>query len=120
MTVVERLRLSPEPSSARAARQCVESALPASEAVTLAVLLVSELVTNAILHANSDFEVIVHTFDGRIRIEVADADRRVPALRNYVAESITGRGLHMVASSADRWGFDATPTGKIVWFELEM
>jgi len=120
MTVVERFRLPPHSSSARAARHCVAAVLPNGvESTDLAVLLVSELATNAILHARSEFEVIVHKYDSRVRIEVVDANRRLPTLRNYVAESITGRGLHMVAASADRWGFEATPTGKVVWFELD-
>jgi anti-sigma regulatory factor (Ser/Thr protein kinase) len=119
MTVLERLRLQPVPSSARAARHCVGSVLPEGERVTdLAVLLVSELATNAILHAQSEFEVVVHSLRDRYRIEVCDSDTRLPTLRTYVAESITGRGLHMVAASADRWGFEATPTGKVVWFEV--
>ena len=119
MTVLERLRLPPQPISARAARQCVANALPDGEEVTeIAVLLVSELATNAIMHAESEFEVIVYTFGDRYRVEVCDDNTRLPRLRAYVADSISGRGLHMVAASADRWGFDTTATGKVVWFEL--
>jgi len=84
----------------------------------VAVLLVSELATNAIMYAGSEFEVIIHANDDRLRIEVTDANQQLPTLRNYVADSISGRGLHMVATASDRWGFEATPTGKVVWFEL--
>ena len=53
------------------------------------------------------------------RIDVADDDARLPTLRDYVAKSVSGRGLHMIAASAARWGFESTTTGKDVWFELE-
>jgi anti-sigma regulatory factor (Ser/Thr protein kinase) len=117
--IVERLRLPPEPSSAGAARRFVVAALGAGDAVAeLAVLLVSELASNAVLHARTPFEVAVHLDEGRLRIEVSDGNPKMPSLKTYVRESITGRGLHMVAASADRWGFDAQRDGKVVWFEL--
>jgi anti-sigma regulatory factor (Ser/Thr protein kinase) len=117
--IVERLRLPPEPSSAGAARRFVAAALDAgSEVAELAVLLVSELASNAVLHARTPFEVVVHVDDHRVRIEVSDGDSTLPALRTYVRESITGRGLHMVAAAAHGWGFDARPDGKVVWFEF--
>ena len=117
--IVERLRLPPEPSSAGAARRFVAAALGAGDEVAeLAVLLVSELASNAVLHAQTPFEVAVHVDEGRLRVEVSDSDPKMPSLKTYVRESITGRGLHMVAASADRWGFDAQRGGKVVWFEL--
>jgi len=120
VTVVERLRLSPDPSSARAARQFVDGALRADDDVTeLAVLLVSELASNVIQHAGTQFEVSVSVDAARIRIDVADEDARLPTLKDYVAKSVSGRGLHMIAASAARWGFESTSTGKVVWFELE-
>jgi anti-sigma regulatory factor (Ser/Thr protein kinase) len=116
--IVDRLRLPPEPSSAGAARRFVAAALDAGgEVAELAVLLVSELASNAVLHARTPFEVVVHVDEGHLRVEVSDLDSRLPSLRTYARESITGRGLHMVAASADRWGFDAQPGGKVVWFE---
>jgi anti-sigma regulatory factor (Ser/Thr protein kinase) len=117
--IVERLRLPPEPSSAGAARRFVSAALGAGgEVADLAVLLVSELASNAVLHANTPFEVAIHLDARRLRVEVSDGSPTMPALKTYVRESITGRGLHMMASTADRWGFDAQPDGKVVWFEL--
>jgi anti-sigma regulatory factor (Ser/Thr protein kinase) len=117
--IVERLRLPPEPSSAGAARRFVGAALDAGgEVAELAVLLVSELASNAVLHARTPFEVVVYVDEGHLRVEVSDLDSRLPSLRTYARESITGRGLHMVAASADRWGFDAQPGGKVVWFEF--
>jgi anti-sigma regulatory factor (Ser/Thr protein kinase) len=116
---VERLQLPPEPSSAGAARRFVAAVLGAGGEVTeLAILLVSELASNAVLHARTTFDLVVHVDDSRIRIEVLDGDPTLPLLKTYVAESITGRGLHMVAASADRWGFESHSGGKAVWFEL--
>jgi len=119
-TVLERLRLPPDPSSARAARLFVSSVLSADDEVTdLAVLLVSELASNVVQHAGTDFEIGISADAARIRIDVADKDARLPTLRDYVAKSVSGRGLHMIAASAARWGFESTTTGKDVWFELE-
>ena len=117
--IIERLRLPPEPSSAGAARRFVAAAVGAGDEVAdIAVLLVSELASNAVVHAQTAFEVVVYVDAGRVRVEVSDANPNMPSLKTYVRESITGRGLHMVAASADHWGFDALPDGKVVWFEL--
>ena len=117
--IVERIRLPPEPSSAGAARRFVAAALDAGDEVAeLAMLLVSELASNAVLHAHTLFEVAVYVDDGRLRVEVSDGNPNMPSLKTYARESIAGRELHMVAASADRWGFDTQRDGKVVWFEL--
>jgi len=118
--IIDRLHLPPEASSAGAARRFVSAALGArGEVAELAVLLVSELASNAVLHAGTAFDVMVQIDAGRVRIEVADGNPTMPALRPYVRESTDGRGLHMVAASADHWGFEARPDGKVVWFEFD-
>jgi len=117
--LVERLQLPPEPSSAGMARRFVASSFGAgSEVAELAILLVSELASNAVLHARTDFELVVDLDGSRVRIEVHDENPALPVLKDYVAESVTGRGLHIVAASADTWGFHASDGGKVVWFEL--
>ena len=117
--LVNRLQLPPEPTSAGIARRFVASSLLAgSEVADLAVLLVSELASNAVLHARTPFELIVDDDGRRLRVEVHDDSPTLPTLKDYVAESITGRGLHMVATTADNWGFEAMDRGKCVWFEL--
>ena len=116
---IDRLQLPPEPSSAGKARQFVASTLTAGDEVgELAVLLVSELASNAVLHARTSFELVVDDDFERLRVEVHDNSPVLPTLKDYVAESVTGRGLHIVASSADNWGFEASDRGKVVWFEL--
>ena len=118
--LVNRLQLPPEPTSAGMARRFVASSLRAGDEVAeLAVLLVSELASNAVLHARTPFELVVEDDGRRLRVEVHDDSPALPTLKDYVAESITGRGLHMVAASADNWGFEARDRGKYVWFELD-
>jgi anti-sigma regulatory factor (Ser/Thr protein kinase) len=117
--IVDRLRLPPEPSSAGAARRFVAAALGAGgEVAELAVLLVSELASNAVLHAQTSFEIVVQLDEAWVRVEVCDESPAMPSLRTYLRESVTGRGLHMVAASADHWGYEAHGDGKVVWFEL--
>jgi len=117
--LVNRLQLPPEPTSAGMARRFVASSLGAGDEVAeLAVLLVSELASNAVLHARTPFELVVDDDGRRLLVEVHDDSSALPTLKDYVAESITGRGLHMVAASADNWGFEARERGKCVWFEL--
>ena len=118
--LVNRLQLPPEPTSAGMARRFVASSLVAGDEVAeLAVLLVSELASNAVLHARTPFELVVEDDGRRLRVEVHDDSPALPTLKDYVAESVTGRGLHMVAASADNWGFEALDGGKCVWFELD-
>lgn len=86
----------------------------------LVTLLVSELVSNAVLHAKTPLEVSVASRGNRIRITVSDASPAVPAVKNYGVDAVTGRGLTMVASSSAGWGIDARGDGKAVWFEVEV
>jgi two-component sensor histidine kinase len=81
-------------------------------------VLVDELVTNAVLHARTDSELVA-TVDGHLaRVQVRDESVRMPAPRFYATNSATGRGLHLIEALARRWGVDEVPGGKIVWFEL--
>jgi anti-sigma regulatory factor (Ser/Thr protein kinase) len=81
-------------------------------------VLVDELVTNAVLHARTDAELVA-TVDGHVaRVQVRDASTHLPAPRFYATNSATGRGLHLIEALARRWGVDEVPGGKIVWFEL--
>ena len=99
--------LTPDPESARAARRFVDRTLAGwdgPEARDDAVLLVDELVTNAIRHA--------------LYVEVYDADPALPVLRNPGPTQTSGRGLPTVAALADVWGVRPEPVGKVVWFQL--
>ncbi len=129
MAAVERsTTLEADPSSVRAARRFVAEALMASgrpgDAET-AELLVSELVTNAVLHARSRAELVVEVSGELLRVEVRDLSAALPTPRAHHRESQTGRGLELVELLSDRWGvqLDEGPDaqgGKSVWFELEL
>ena len=89
-----------------------------------AMLLVSELATNAIVHATSTFEVAITypTPSGRVRIEVTDIDETHPAPLHPPPNVPHGRGLLLVGNLADEWGIlrRTGRPGKTVWFELAL
>lgn len=85
-----------------------------------AEIVVSELVTNAVLHGRPPIDLYVRTSGGRARVEVHDAGRTPPILGQPNAEAMTGRGLAMVAALSVAWGVEALGAGgKAVWAELE-
>jgi anti-sigma regulatory factor (Ser/Thr protein kinase) len=83
-----------------------------------AVLVVSELITNVVLHARTGLEVAVRRVQDRIRIEVTDKNHNLPRLRRHSVQSGTGRGLQLVAAMASDWGAESRRDGKVVWVEL--
>jgi anti-sigma regulatory factor (Ser/Thr protein kinase) len=83
-----------------------------------ALLLVSELVTNAVLHGRSDVCVEVSTRSDTVRIAVLDENSRHPAPVSEDPDALDGRGLALVDAVAARWGVEDRPIGKAVWFEL--
>lgn len=92
--------------------------LSATEEITL--LLVSELVTNALLHGRPPLELRLTAGADRVRVEVYDAaGDQMPALRFPPPDSPHGRGMEIVAALSDRWGSASSPVGKVVWFEVD-
>ena len=81
-------------------------------------LIVSELATNAVLHARSEFTVLLSYEAGTLCISVRDDSAAVPSMKNPPGTVISGRGLRLVASIARRWGTDSDGRGKLVWAEL--
>ena len=112
-----RLSLAPEARSVSEARRWVGQQL-AGPAAEVAALLVSELVTNAVLHTGTPVEVGVDLVSGGIRIEVADSSPVLPSAKNYSPDAGTGRGLLLVDALASSWGVVPSTTGKVVWFTL--
>lgn len=113
--------LQAHPSSVSAARRIVRDTLTEAERddlIEAAQLLVSEVVTNALVHAGTeiDFRASIDT-DG-LRVEVTDGSTQHPVPRNYGAMAGTGRGLRLLEQLVDRWGTLAHEDGKTVWFEL--
>jgi anti-sigma regulatory factor (Ser/Thr protein kinase) len=114
-------RFPPEPASVSQARGFVAEMLLDVDAdlIDVAQLLVSELVTNALLHAGSEIEVRVWATRGRLHVRVADEAGDRPLIPRQVdADASTGRGLQLVELLAARYGVDVDVTGKTVWFEL--
>ena len=89
------------------------------EFVEDAVLLVSEVVTNAVVHASSAPRLLVTVVGDRLRIEVHDMSRALPVMQASSA-AIGGRGLRIVDQLADAWGTAMTSTGKVVWSEQHL
>ncbi len=85
----------------------------------VALLLTSELVTNAIRHAGTPFEVdVVLTPGGQVRVSVSDASAVLPHPVVAAPEAQSGRGLFFVEHYSQSWGVEPTRTGKRVWFVL--
>lgn len=86
-----------------------------------AVLLVSELVGNAVRHTGARvFGLRMHRRRGWIRVEVRDPSRGLPCLMPVQEMDISGRGLTLVDKLSDRWGVDLLPRGKTTWFEMRV
>jgi anti-sigma regulatory factor (Ser/Thr protein kinase) len=84
-------------------------------------LLVSELVTNAILHSPAPRNLRVILEENRVRVEVEDRGERPPRLADGIDLLVSsGRGLQIVDRLSNSWGYDPLDAGgKVVWFELK-
>ena len=114
------LDLPPEPTSPSRARRFVTALLDDggrpqwADAATLAV---SELVTNAVLHAHTAIGLTGEVYADHVRVEVLDQSPALPSARAYDDHATTGRGLELVASLTTAHGVDSRGSdGKVVWF----
>ena len=129
------LEIRPDPAEVGRARRWARSRLAGSGiaadeplAETL-ILLVSELVTNAVVHTGCPAVLrllLTGACDGpsgapagTVRLEVADRSARPPQPRHAGGEETGGRGLELVDGLADRWGWDAEGAGKRIWCEVD-
>lgn len=113
--------LQPRPSSVAEARRQIRDLLTGSgreDLLDACLLLVSEVVTNALLHAGTEIELRAVLLTGGVRVEVGDGSPHLPTPRSYAATAGTGRGLAMLESMVDDWGVTRLPHGKLVWFQL--
>ncbi len=122
--VERRAHFQAELGSPAAARAFVRSelqqrAVPEPPLET-AILLTSELVSNAMLHARTEVDLLLVMAASGLRVEVHDGGLRrpQPSPTPVPPSATTGRGLLIVAALAGRWGVDGTVDGKTVWFEL--
>jgi anti-sigma regulatory factor (Ser/Thr protein kinase) len=84
-----------------------------------AVLLTSELVANAVLHARTEMRVtVLARDDGSLRVEVYDDNSRLPAAAAPPDDATSGRGLQVIEHVSTNWGFERVDGGKAVWFEV--
>lgn len=107
-------------SSPRAARGAAGRWLGRSGETADLLLCVSELVTNAVLHARRAVRLEVMTTGSLVRVEVHDDDPMMPTPRNPGPEEPTGRGLLLVDRLATDWGVETRSTGKVVWFTMHL
>ncbi|MCX5261051.1 ATP-binding protein [Streptomyces canus] len=118
--------LPSRPESAAAARRLTQVIVLRQWGLTPkmtedAVLLVSELVGNAVRHTGARvFGLRMRRRRGWIRIEVRDPSRGLPCLMPVQEMDISGRGLFLVDKLSDRWGVDLLPRGKTTWFEMRV
>ncbi|MGW5215982.1 ATP-binding protein [Streptomyces sp. NPDC004051] len=118
--------LPSRPESAATARRLTRFVLLRQWGLTAAttedaVLLVSELVGNAVRHTGARvFGLRLRRRPRRIRVEVRDPSRGLPCLMPVQELDVSGRGLFLVDTLADRWGVDLLPRGKTTWFEMRV
>jgi anti-sigma regulatory factor (Ser/Thr protein kinase) len=117
-----RFRLSAGPAAAAEARDQVRAAIQAWNVPVdqdVALLLTSELVTNAIKHETGEtITVFITCCFGHLRVDVHDTSRFFPVLLDASVDDEAGRGLMLVDTLAAKWGCDRTPEGKSVYFTL--
>jgi anti-sigma regulatory factor (Ser/Thr protein kinase) len=111
-------------ASVTAARRFVTSAVagaprPVAEAVAI---VVSELATNCVRHAGTEFTVDIDRTPDELRVAVADSGEGWPTVRSPRPSEPSGRGLLLVRALADDWGIDAPDDrkGKSVWFTMRL
>ena len=113
--------LPPHASSVGEARRLVRAELIETgreDLIDAAELLVSEVVTNALVHAGTPIEVTAQVGGTGLRVEIGDGSPHLPAPRHHATMAGTGRGLRLLQQMVDSWGAYPYADGKIVWFEL--
>jgi anti-sigma regulatory factor (Ser/Thr protein kinase) len=114
-------RFQNDPESVPAARRFATDALQGvpAEVLDSVELMVSELATNCVRHASTQFDLTVSRHRGTIRVEVTDRSGGTPTMRSPAPDEPSGRGLQIVNMFSDSWGVDHQKAkGKTVWFTI--
>ncbi len=114
-------QLDADPRQVQRARHFVANTLDRWEQSPLAdtiVLLLSGLVTNAVVHAQSAPRVSVRLLADRVHVEVTDQDPDEARALALTSDGTSGRGLAIVESLSMGWGTALLPAGKVVWFDV--
>jgi anti-sigma regulatory factor (Ser/Thr protein kinase) len=117
------LTVSADEAATRSARALVRdlcaTAAVGEQAVETAVLLVTELVSNAVEHGGGTAVVDAEIDGRRLRVCVLDDDPTLPTAGQASIDAERGRGLLLVEALSSRWGAERRSRGKSVWFELD-
>jgi hypothetical protein len=117
-----RVRLTRKPAAAAEARAQVRVAIRDWKIPVdpdIAILLASDLVTNAITHgAGETLTLAIRCSRGHLRIDVYDQSRSLPVGLDQPADTAAGRGLVLIAALSTQWGSFRTPAGKAMYFTL--
>ncbi|MGO1316902.1 MAG: ATP-binding protein [Cellulomonadaceae bacterium] len=121
------LMIEPELTAIAPARRWAAERLRASgvtgHTLDVLVLLVSEVVTNAIVHARPPVTLHLSLSSGTVRVEVGDFAREVPVVKRPSPSADGGRGVALIDTLASRWGTTLQPESgalKSVWFEIAL
>lgn len=111
-----------DPRAVRQARRLTAQLCAAAglvgDLVETAVLLTSEVVTNAVIHGRSEATVAVTATAAEVLVEVGDDNSRRPVLQPQDEDALDGRGIGLLQLAADDWGVREAQVGKVVWFVL--
>ncbi|MGH4022958.1 MAG: ATP-binding protein [Pseudonocardiaceae bacterium] len=116
-------QLPADPYAARTARRVLEEVCTRWRVTALreaALVIVTELVTNAVDHVGAPIELCVTVRHGVLRIEVSDHSKVLPARLDQIPNATQGNGLWLVEGLASQWGATPTTWGKTVWADLVM
>lgn len=111
----------PRPEAVQAARRFARDTLGnwSADAVEWAASqVVSELVTNAVLHARTPFRLDLSLDEGVLLVTVHDGSPRLPVARQFGQEATTGRGLALLSQLSQEWGVITDSAGKAVWASI--
>jgi anti-sigma regulatory factor (Ser/Thr protein kinase) len=125
ITTMRERSFDPHAGAIRRARAFAVEAASGDGATSFAekvALITSELASNAVLHARTEFTVRVDSTDRTVRIAVFDHGAEMPVDRGFDESAVTGRGLSIVGALAERWGVEPVVdgAGKWVWAELQL